>query len=206
MAESPQCGQCTEVLRACLDKAPAFTKAGEQKEAKLNPQHPAPGQTDKTNGSTLAPPIQLLRSSGENMATRVHTNSNTPNPFHPYKPHTRRRGFITAPPRQPRPHGLHSLPPPAPNQLMRDMQMMSLWDYALSDSSAPRSAAVLIQVLVNWSLGPASFRPIQAGIVQAAWGLCWGLWPSRTSIRAVVGPGKPLAARYEVDKSDWFGL
>lgn len=51
---------------------------------------------------------------------------------------------------------------------MRDMQMTSLWDYALSNSSPPHSDTVLIQVLVNWLLGPGSFRPIHARIVLAA--------------------------------------
>lgn len=46
--------------------------------------------------------------------------------------------------------------------------MTSLWDYALSNSSPPHSDTVLIQVLVNWLLGPGSFRPIHARIVLAA--------------------------------------
>lgn len=93
------------------------------------------------------------------MATSVHTNSNTLNPFHTYKPHIQHCYFIIEPPRQRErrngPTGCKNLPPSGFNQLMRDMQMTSLWDYALSNSSAPHSDAVLIQVLVNWLLGPA---------------------------------------------------
>lgn len=91
------------------------------------------------------------------MATSVHTNSNALNPFHTYKPHIHQRGFIIEPPRQTErwngPTGWKNLPPSGFNQLMRDMQMTSLWDYGLSDSSPPHSDTVLIQVLVNWLLG-----------------------------------------------------
>lgn len=87
------------------------------------------------------------------MATSVHTNSNTLNPFHTYKPHIHHRYFIIEPPRQPErwngPTGCKNLPPSGFNQLMRDMQMPSLWDYALSNSSPPHSDTGLINTGVS---------------------------------------------------------
>lgn len=91
------------------------------------------------------------------MTTSVHTNSNALNPFHTHKPHIHHRYFIIEPPRQTEcrngPTGCKNLPSSGFNQLMRDMQMPSLWDYGLFYSSPPHHDTVLIQVLVNWFLG-----------------------------------------------------
>lgn len=109
----------------------------------------------------LMDPLLLLPSNYNDPVERIWQHRFTQtlilNPFHTYKPHIHHRYFIIEPPRQPEhwngPTGCKNLPPSGFNQLMRDMQMPSLWDYALSNSSPPHSDTVLIQVLLNWLLG-----------------------------------------------------
>lgn len=101
----------------------------------------------------LMDPLLLLPSNYCDPVERIWQNqltqnSNTLNPFYTHKPHIHQHYFITKPPRQTEcwngPTSCKNPPPLEFNQLMRDMQMKSLWDYGLSNSSPPHRDTVLM--------------------------------------------------------------